>query len=282
MIARFLIAAALAASLTAATAAAQSAADLLQKGIYTQETAGDADAAIQIFRQTIGSPEVPRPVAAQAQAHIVDALLQKGDMAGAGRAFGKLARDYADQEDLVNAAGQRLHTIAENGPTLVLGAFQDGKYHHYWTGVEITAPPDWYFRGQTAEPSGDGVHFVDSISKRMYAFVSIRRQNTPPAKIAGRLLERLQSKVANQRRISAGYVAYRLRPESVQRRTIGGHQAWSAVADYVDANGEKMNEYLTFIDSEKTSVFVSVRAAAPDFPSAQSRFEPAIATALIP
>jgi len=59
MIAKFIAAAALAASLIAASAAAQTAAELMQRGIYTQETAGDADGAIQIYRQVIGSAGFP-------------------------------------------------------------------------------------------------------------------------------------------------------------------------------------------------------------------------------
>ena len=42
--------------LIGAPANAQSAADLLQKGIHAQETVGDVDSAIQIFRQVAASP----------------------------------------------------------------------------------------------------------------------------------------------------------------------------------------------------------------------------------
>lgn len=283
MIAKFIAAAALAASLIAASAAAQTAAELLQKGIYTQETAGDADGAIQIYRQVIGSAGVPRAVAAQAQVRVVGALLQKGDLAGAGQQFGELARDYADQENMVSSTAGRLRAIAENGPGLVLGSFQNGRYRHYWTGVELTLPPDWSFRGQKPQPDGgDLVDLAGSGSKPVAAFVWMKREKTPPAGIADRLQERLQWKIANQRRASDGFVAYRLRPDSVQRRTVGGQQALSAVADYVNANGEKMNEYFAIAQSETTRVYFCVRAAAPDFPSIQARFERVVGAALVP
>jgi hypothetical protein len=278
-----LAAAALATSLVAASAAGQTAADLLQKGIHAQETAGDADGAIQIYRQVVGSPGVTRAVAAQAQAHIVGALLQKGDLAGAGQEFGKLARDYADQEKLVTPMGERLRTIAENGPGLVLGSFQDGRYRHYWTGVEFAAPPGWSFTSQSTGQGGvDRADLADSRSKTTGAFVTFRRRDTAPAKIAGRLLERLQDKVTVMRAAPRGYIAYHLRPESVQRGTIAGQQAWSAVADYVNADGEKMNEYLTFVESERAEVFFSIFAAVPDFASVQALFEPVIQSARIP
>jgi hypothetical protein len=283
MIARFLIAAALAASLTATTAAAQSAADLLQKGIYTQETAGDADGAIQIFRQIIGSAGVARAMTAQAQSQIVAALLQKGDLAGASQEFGKLAREYADQKALVSDMGQRLRTIAENGPALLLGSFQNGVYRHNWTGVEFAVPSDWSFRTQKAQPDGgDRVDLDDSTSKTVSAFVWIRRQDTPQAKIADRLQQRLDYKVSVQRRPPDGYLAYHLRPESVMRTLVGGRQALTAIGDYVDARGARMSESLTFIDSEKSTVFFSMIAAAAEFGAVQSRFESIVRTAQIP
>jgi hypothetical protein len=69
---------------------AQSPADLLQKGIYEQETAGNIDAALQIFRQVVNSSD--RKVAAQAQYQIVLCLLQQGDRPGATKEVEKLAR----------------------------------------------------------------------------------------------------------------------------------------------------------------------------------------------
>lgn len=283
MIARFIVTAALAASLTATSAVAQSAADLLQKGIYTQETAGDADGAIQIYRQVIGSAGVTRAMAAQAQSQIVGALLQKGDLAGASREFGTLAREYADQKDLVSKLGQRLRTIAENGPALLLGSFQNGVYRHNWTGVEFTVPSDWSFRTQKAQPDGgDRVDLDDSTSKTASAFVWIRRQDTPQAKIADRLQERLDYKVEGQRQASDGYIGYHVRPESVVRTLVGGRQALTAIGDYVDARGAKMSESLTFIHSEKSMVFFSMIAPAAEFGAVQSRFESIVRTAQIP
>lgn len=282
MIAKFIAAATLAASLIAVSAGAQTAAELLQKGVYTQ-TAGDADGAIRIYRQAIASPGVTHEVEAEAQAHIVSALLQKGDLAGAGREFGKLAHDYADQEKVVTPMAQKLHSIAESGPGMVLGAFENGKYRHYWTDVEFAVPVGWTFTGQKPSLGGtDRVDLADSSSKSSAAFVAIRRHDTKPADIAARLLARMQDKGTSMRTASHGYVAYRLRPDSVQRRTISGQQAWSAVGDYVDASGNKMIEYQTFVETEKTEVFFSVFAAVPDFAAVQALFEPVIQSARIP
>src|SRR4051812_19436452 len=83
---------------------AQSPADLLQKGIYAQETAGDLDSAIQIFRQVASSSTTNKSVAAQAQYQLVLCMLQRGDRSGASKEVETLARNFPDQQDMVNKA----------------------------------------------------------------------------------------------------------------------------------------------------------------------------------
>ncbi|HLH44428.1 MAG TPA: DUF6152 family protein [Bryobacteraceae bacterium] len=85
----------------------QTAAELLQKGIYAQETEGNLDNAILIYRQIVNSAPPQRDVAAQAQYRLGQALLQKGNLTEASREFERLARDYADYGSLVSSlAGQ--------------------------------------------------------------------------------------------------------------------------------------------------------------------------------
>jgi tetratricopeptide (TPR) repeat protein len=85
---------------------AQTAAELLQKGAYEQETAGNLDNAIQIYRQVVNSAP-PREVGAQAQYRLAQSLLQKGNLTEASKEFDRLARDYADYGSLVGSlAGQ--------------------------------------------------------------------------------------------------------------------------------------------------------------------------------
>lgn len=54
------------------------AAELLQKGIYAQETAGDLDGAIKIYHQIVDSHPTQREIAAQAQYRLGMTLLEKG------------------------------------------------------------------------------------------------------------------------------------------------------------------------------------------------------------
>ena len=87
----------------ASIAYSQTAAELMQKGIYTQETAGDLNGAINIYRQIVNSGTSPRDLAAQAQYRLAQSLLQKGDLGNAAQEFDKLARSYADYGKLVSS-----------------------------------------------------------------------------------------------------------------------------------------------------------------------------------
>jgi hypothetical protein len=104
MITQHLAAAIMATLLLAGAANAQSAADLLQKGIHAQETVGDLDGAIQIFRQVVASPNTNKQLAAQAQYQLVLCVLQKGDRPGASQELQLLEKNFADQPDLIEKA----------------------------------------------------------------------------------------------------------------------------------------------------------------------------------
>jgi hypothetical protein len=88
--------------LAAAPMAAQSASELLQKGIYTQDTVGDLDGAIQIYRQIISSSPSQHEIAAEAQYRLAQALVRKGDLTGAALEFQTLARDYSEYQALIS------------------------------------------------------------------------------------------------------------------------------------------------------------------------------------
>lgn len=92
-----------AAAISVTAAYPQTAAELMQKGIYTQETAGDLDGAIAIYRQIVNSGSAPRDLAAQAQYRLAQSLLQKGDLGNAATEFNNLARNYADYGRLVSS-----------------------------------------------------------------------------------------------------------------------------------------------------------------------------------
>lgn len=275
----FVVTAALAFSFLATTGVAQPVGQLLQRGIYNQETAGDLDAAIQIYRQLVAAPD--RAIAAQAQFRLTETLLAKGDLAAPGQEFGKLARDFADSP-LVKTMAARARALGENGVSQLLGTFQNGRYHHNLTGTELTIPSDWSFRGQKAQPdNGDRMDFAESIG-RASAFLWVRQQSTPAAQIAERLRPRMDFKLAALRQDSNEMHGFRLRPESIQPRLIGGHQALYAVGDYVDENGERMTEYQVYIQAEKAIASFNFRTKTADFAAMQSRFDQIVNSLVIP
>src|SRR5262245_27173257 len=57
---------------------AQTQTNLLQKGIFTEDTLGDLDAAIQIYRQVLAAHSVPRSIEEQAQLRLSESLRKKG------------------------------------------------------------------------------------------------------------------------------------------------------------------------------------------------------------
>ena len=93
---------ALAVCITITPALAQTTTELLQKGIYAQETEGNLDNAILIYRQIVNSAPSQRDLAAQAQFRLAQALLQKGDLTSAAQEFNKLASNYSDYRNLVS------------------------------------------------------------------------------------------------------------------------------------------------------------------------------------
>jgi len=155
---RNLAVAALVGALGALPGSAQSVAEQLQKGIYAQETAGDLDSAIRIYREVIASNPAQRIYGAQAQMHLAQALLEKGDLAGAAQEFATLSANYAEFRDMIadmagriQGAGQT-RTISRG--TLTLSQGEPDHYQHHLTGVELTAPAGWSLGGDGPASSG--------------------------------------------------------------------------------------------------------------------------------
>jgi len=92
----------------AQAAAAASPSELLEQGIYSEETVGDVDAALKLYQQVITEAKASQAVAAQAQYRLGVCYYKKKDYADANAAFQKLLRDYPDQKDLVASANTYL------------------------------------------------------------------------------------------------------------------------------------------------------------------------------
>ena len=78
--------------------------ELLEKGLYSEETKGDLDSAIQIYQQVLSGAKAGQALAAQAQFRLGMCYYKKKQHAEASAAFEKLVKDYPDQKDLVARA----------------------------------------------------------------------------------------------------------------------------------------------------------------------------------
>src|SRR5262245_41374282 len=102
-------------------AAAQTASEQLQKAIFAQDSQGNLEGAITIYRQLAYSGLTPQDVAAEAQYRMAQALLGKGDVTAATREFERLERDFADYQKLVaSLATARRVAPAPAGPVHAL------------------------------------------------------------------------------------------------------------------------------------------------------------------
>jgi tetratricopeptide (TPR) repeat protein len=263
----------------------QSVAELLEKAIYTQETIGNLDGAIQIYRQILKSAPKDRAYAAQAQYRLAECLLAKGDLKGALQEYGNLTRNYPDSNELVAALAGLIRT---NGVRLETGEeygrFKDGRYHNNATGLEIVISSDWTFLSQGSSSGAGQMALFRDVTGQV-VMVWMRKETIPETEKSKRLEWEITSKP--QQRYWQDFKDYRIRPESVQYKTIGGNPAVSAVADYSGTWGEKaatgpMTEYLVWICGKNTYVQFFARTAPADLPALQNRIEELIESAVIP
>ena len=82
--------------------------ELLEKAIFTEETVGDLDAAMELYEQIVARTDADRSYGAQAQYRLALCFLKKGNSDEAVAAFRKLVGDFPKQEEIVARARARL------------------------------------------------------------------------------------------------------------------------------------------------------------------------------
>jgi tetratricopeptide (TPR) repeat protein len=97
--------------------------ELLEKGIYSEETKGDLDGAMKLYEQIVAEGKGGQAVAAQAQYRLGVCYYKKKDYAKASATFEKLVKDYPDQKELVALAQEYLAGAA----TLLPAPWVDGE-----------------------------------------------------------------------------------------------------------------------------------------------------------
>jgi Tol biopolymer transport system component len=117
---RTLIQAVLAMALaTSPIAHAQSTSELLEKGLYTEDTVGELDAAIKIYQRIVAGAEKNRSYAARAQYRLGMCYLKKGKKREAVIAFRKLIDQFPKQTKPVARAKARLSAMGLPTTTVV-------------------------------------------------------------------------------------------------------------------------------------------------------------------
>jgi hypothetical protein len=87
-------------------ARAQSPSEVLEQGIYSEETKGDLDGAMQLYRKVIAQTRSDQSIAAQAQFHLGACYYKQRDFTNATAAFEQLVKFYPDQTNLIARAGK--------------------------------------------------------------------------------------------------------------------------------------------------------------------------------
>jgi tetratricopeptide (TPR) repeat protein len=80
----------------------------LEKGIFQEETAGDLDAAVKVYKQIVDSAAAQRHAVAEAQYRLGVCYQKQGKKDEAQAAFRDLVAKYADEKDLVAKAQKEL------------------------------------------------------------------------------------------------------------------------------------------------------------------------------
>ncbi len=95
---------------------AQRLSDLLEEGIYNQETTGDLDAALEKFSQIEREAVAVRRIAAEALYRMGEYYLTKGDNAAASAQFEKVLSQYGDDRLATAKARRQLASKAKKRP----------------------------------------------------------------------------------------------------------------------------------------------------------------------
>ena len=89
------------------------AAELLEKGIYTEETKGDLNAATLIYKEIVDDPNAPRALAAQAQLRLGVCELKLGNKPKAISALERLTQEFPDKDQLLALVDNQMPALLD-------------------------------------------------------------------------------------------------------------------------------------------------------------------------
>jgi len=152
--------AATAAPAAAAKPASEPVSELLEKAIYKEESAGDLDAAIQIYQQIIQQAEANRHAVAEAHYRLGMCLIKKGDKEKGREILTKLVEGYPEEKDMVKKAHEQLQPALDlipapwkNGEAFTLSILapsgnEIGTLSYTAWLTEVNGTPAWEISGE--------------------------------------------------------------------------------------------------------------------------------------
>jgi tetratricopeptide (TPR) repeat protein len=239
---------------------AQSVTVQMQRATYLEETAGDLEGAIQIYRQILAAGADARMYEAEAQFRLGACLLKKGDKPLAARAFQQLMQTHPEATNLVAQASTH---------------FLDTE-----VGYSFTVPLGWTIVShRPSQGPGTCVNLQDPESQATVG-ICAKSEAVAANGIDARMAKGEAEFVQN---FQSGYAEFAIRPGSPAKGTLAGQHTLTLIADYRDAfQGQGRTVWATWVQTGATRSSVVVRVPSQKFDDFRSRFTPILNSYRIP
>src|SRR5262249_55157472 len=142
-------------------------------------------------------------------------------------------------------------------------------------GWKMSSPQKWGDHETTVYMQADKSEAIPAL----YFKVLAEARKLSPEEMRAQHRADCESKAKS--RLENGVTGYRLRPDSIQYRTINGREAASCTAEYTQ-NGREMVEYFVRVRSEKVSAMFFARLPAAELDQFHERFDKVVDTLRIP
>ena len=114
----------------------------MQRAAFAQDSAGNLDQAIAIYREIAGPRTADRALAAEAQYRLSQALLQKGDLPGATEAMVQLSAGFPDQAEQISRLTSLTIEAAANEENHLYGSIGPAEVSKTLKGKNLMVEPD--------------------------------------------------------------------------------------------------------------------------------------------
>jgi hypothetical protein len=162
------------------------------------------------------------------------------------------------------------------------GSVENGRYHNDQTGLEFELPPGFSLRDTANYINNNGWQATITDSQRSNALVAavwMAKRSLPEKRIPSILDGEIPAKIA--RRTDPNH-PYEIPADSIQKISINGRPAISAIGRYQQTDGQKMAELLTWIVTEHTEVHFYAMVPVDILPDVQWRFDQMVQSAMVP